>query len=279
MDIGKRFCFVMKRIKFLLFLLPSLIFGLEEQPWLGNVYEFNFLGKYSYSYFNHVNNSIPPYNHFYRNNLVYADLEFTFSPQWSIDFDIEFAESTKEVFGYRSNGVQLRCLCLDDMTGDPCSFTLAFSGRNTTERFLHDISCPSHARGDFEGSFSIGKELDAFEMCHFRLWGLGVIGIGTVGSPWLRGKVAFEFNYDDRHKGGIFVDGIHGYGKYGFVDVAHFNGYGKLRQVDIDITFRYGYRFDVWGTLKFEYKRRLLAKVCPAEVNTFSLAYSIPFSF
>jgi len=269
----------MRRILFFLSFLPVFGFSLEEQPWLGNVYEFNFLGKYSYSYFRHVNNSVPPYDHFFHNNLIYADLEFTFSPEWSIDFDIEFSQSTKEVFGYRSNGVQLRYLLLDDMMGDPFSFTFGISGRNTTARFLHDISCPAHARGDFEGSVAIGREFDTAEICHVRLWGLGVIGIGTLGSPWIRGKAAFEINYDDRHKGGIFVDAIHGYGKYTVVDVDHFYGYGKLRQVDVDLTIRYGYRFDVWGTLKFEYKRRLLAKVCPAEVNTFSIAYSLPFSF
>ena len=55
--------------------------------------------------------------------------------------------------------------------------------------------------------------------------------------------------------------------------------YAKIREKAIDLGFRYGYRLGVYGTLRFTYFRRVLARSCPAEVNAFIFSYLLPFSF
>jgi hypothetical protein len=159
------------------------------------------------------------------------------------------------------------------------SLTTGASLRFTNSASLHDVSCPSHANFDFEVNFSLGKEFDVSDAFAWRLWGFGAIGHANLGSPWVRAIAALETNYDDQHKFAFFAEGSNGYGRHRTVFVDDFNGYAKIRQKSIDVGARYGYRIGVWGTLRFEYTRRVLAKSCPEEVNNFIFSYLLPFSF
>lgn len=259
--------------------LPFSAGALEVQPWFGDVYEFHFLGSYSYSRFNSFQNSDPPFHSTFQANLLYFGLDFSPSPVWSIDGDIQFADTTQMSFNFRTLAIQGRYLWLDDIVGDPISFATGASARATTSHALHDISCPSHANLDVELNFSLGKELEASDRWLFRLWAFGAVGQASRGSPWVRGILAVETNIDDQHKWAIFAEGINGYGRHTTVDVSHFDGYGKVREKAIDLSIRYGYRMGVWGTLRAEYTRRVLAKTAPQYVNTFMLSWLLPFSF
>ncbi|MDE3046793.1 MAG: hypothetical protein KGI83_00410 [Verrucomicrobiota bacterium] len=61
--------------------------------------------------------------------------------------------------------------------------------------------------------------------------------------------------------------------------IDHFHGYVKIRYKSIDVGVRYGYRLGVYGTLRFAYVRRVLAKSYPQQVNSFIFSYLLPFSF
>lgn len=263
---------------FLLVIFPIFAFVIEHQPWFGNVYEFNFLSKYAYSYFSSVDSAKQSLGKTSNDQLVYLGLELPLSPVWSLDGDIEFTDTPRQSFSLRSLAVQARYLIYDDIIGDKISFAVGGNIRYTSSRSLKDISCPYYANCDFEGNLAVGKEFEG-ELIKTRLWGQGIVGKGNRGSPWIAAIAAFEGNVDQKHKWAFFLTGLHCYGRRTIIDIEHFYGYGKIREKNVEIGGRYGRRFGVWGTLSFEYKRRIYARRCPKEVNTFVLSYLLPFSF
>lgn len=257
--------------------LPALCSALEVQPWFGDVFEFHFLSGYSFSWFNKVQGGRPQLQSPFHANVLDFGLEFCPSAEWSIDGDLQFA-STTEPFRFRSTAMQLRYLWFDDVVGDPVTFATGVSGRATSSKALHDVSCPSHAHADFELNFSLGKEFDASESWRWRVWGFGAVGHGNRGSPWVRAIAAAETNINDQHRWALYAIGSNGYGRHSHVDLDHFRGYAKIRQKSIDAGIRYGCKLGVWGTLRFDYQRRILAKACPQQTNTFIVSYLLPFS-
>lgn len=270
----------MKRIiLYLIFLFPILAISLEQQPWFGSVYEFHFLGTYAYSRFDKVQGGIPQLTNPFNSNVASLGLDLTLAPQWAVDTDIQFADTTQMSFNFRSAALQARYLWLDDLVGDKVSLATGVNARGTSTPSLHDVSCPARSNLDFELNFSLGKEFEATPSWLFRLWAYGAVGQGIVGSPWVRAIAAIETNIIEQHKLAIFAEGNNGFGRHSRVSIDHFNGYGKIRYKSIDLAIRYGYRMGVWGTFRFEYARRFLAKAYPAQVNTWAVSYLLPFSF
>lgn len=265
--------------KLLFWLLPLMGSSLEVQPWFGDCLEFHFLGSYSYSFFNKVNRGVPKLNYTFQSNVAYLGLDFSPTPEWSIDTDIQFADTSKQSFNFRTVAFQARYLWLDDIVGDRISLATGGSGRFTNTDSLRDISCPYHANFDFELNFAFGKEFDVSDEWAWRFWGFGAVGHGNQGSPWVRGIFSLETNYQDEHKLGLLAEAINGYGARRTVFIDDFHGYAKIREKAIDVGVRYGYRVGVWGTLRFSYYRRVFAKSCPEQVNTFLFSYLLPFSF
>ncbi len=261
-----------------MFLFPIYLCAIEVQPWFGDVYEFHFLGGYSYSRFNQVQGAVPPLQNHFQANLIYLGLDFSASPEWSFDADFQLADTTAQSFNVRSTAAQARYLWLDDIIGDRVTLATGFNARFTPNHALHDVSCPSHSNVDFEANVSVGKEFEVSSTCLLRTWGFASIGHGIAGSPWVRAILALETNVNDQHRFGLFAEGINGYGRKTHIDPNHFDGYAKFRNKAIDLSARYGCRIGVWGTLRFEYTRRVLAKVCPENVNTWTMSYLLPFS-
>ncbi|MGB7977876.1 MAG: hypothetical protein WCF19_01800 [Chlamydiales bacterium] len=267
----------MRKLFFLLF--PLLGISLEVQPWFGDCLEFHFLGCYDYSFFNKVQKGKPQLTSAFQSHVAYLGLDFSPTPEWSVDADLQFADTTQEKFNFRTIALQARYLWLDDIIGDRITLATGGSLRFTNTDSLHDVSCPYHANLDCELNFSLGKEFDVSDSWAWRFWGYGAVGQANKGSPWVKGIVALETNYDGQHKLALLAEGSNGYGRHSTVYIDHFDGYAKIRQKSIDAGLRYGYRIGVWGTLRLSYMRRLLAKSCPEQVNSFIFSYLLPFSF
>ena len=270
----------MKRLLFKLALLfPVLAATLEVQPWFGCVYELHLLADYSYSHFDKVQGGVPALTKPFTVNLGYLGLDVTLSPQWAIDIDAQLAESSEQIFNFRTAAAQARYLWLDDLVGDGLTLSTGFNFRGTPSYALRDISCPSRTNVDFEVNTSVGKEFEANPQWLFRIWGYGAIGQGIKGSPWVRAIAAIETNLFETHKLGVFAEGVNGFGRHTHLSTKHFNGYSRVRYKAIDLSFRYGLRLGVWGTLRAEYTQRFLAKAYPQDLYTWSVSYLLPFSF
>lgn len=264
--------------KLLFLLLPILGSALEAQPWFGDCLEFHFLGSYAYSFFNRVQNGVPQLTSTFKSNVVYLGLDFSPTPEWSIDSELQLADTSQQKFNFRSFAAQARYLWLDDIVGDRISLATGANARFTNTDSLHDVSCPYHANFDFELNIAFGKEFDVSDCWAWRFWGYGAVGQANKGSPWVRGILSLEANYDDRHKFAVFADGNNGYGRHTTVFIDDFDGYAKIRYKSIDLGARYGYRMGSYGTLRFAYLHRVLSKSCPQQVNAFVFSYMLPFS-
>lgn len=266
--------------RFLLLLLPLFsLFSLEKQPWFSDVYEFNLYTGYAFDWYNSVNGAVQPLKSTSYDNLFFADLEFSFSPQWSVEIEGEIAKTPRQSFGFRSVAAQARYLWYDDIIGDPFSLATGFSVRYVFPEAVRDISCPYGSNFDFIGNISIGKEFDFRGDWRYRFWAYGSVGIANEGSPWLRAIGAFETNCLNVHKWAFFLDFVKGYGEESLVNIDDFHGYANIRQMHLDIAVRYGYGLGCWGTARIEYRRRLLAIRCPEKVDTILVGILIPFSF
>ncbi len=268
-----------KALLLIIIFFASSLSALEVQPWFGDVYEFHFLSKYSYFYFRKVDAAIVQPDSGSNNHLLYFDLSFSPSLNWSIDSDLEFISTPRQSFGFRSVAFQARYLLKDDIIGDPFSFALGGNFRVVSSDSLKDVSTLYHSNLDLEFNMSLGKEFSRYEYWRFRIWGYGSVGVANSGSPWIRARAAIEGNTNETRKWALYLDAMKGFGRKEVVNVFDFHGYGKIRERNLDIGFRYGYRLSVWGTLSFEYKRRIIAKRCPKNVNTFAISYLLPFSF
>ncbi|MEI6242759.1 MAG: hypothetical protein WCP39_05070 [Chlamydiota bacterium] len=262
-----------------LFFIGTSLFGLENIPWFGNVYELYFTSKYAFSRYTKVNRALPTSHYRSNDNLLYFDLDFPFSSNWSVDGDVDFFGSSKQKFNFRSGALQLRYLLLDDIVGDPVSISIGVNVRGVSQNGLYDVSTPYHGRVEGQVHFAIGKEFAHMDEWKFRIWGFGNLGFSSTGSPWLKEIFSMEGNIEDTHLVGTLVEAMQGYGKRDHVYIDHFQGYGKYRQRIIDVSLWYGRRFGEWGSLRLEYKRRVFARVAPAGVNTFAITYMLPFSF
>lgn len=263
----------------LLFLFSFRCFAIELQPWFGNIYEFSFFSKYTYSTFSKVNSSTTPFEGKEKDHLVYFDLEFPFSSDVSLDADLEFMDDRAQHFSFRSAALQSRYSFLDDIIGDPFALTIGINFRAVAKAFTHDISTFYPGVANFEGTLALGKEFTKDESWRFRLWGIGAFGIAEKGSPWVRGKVSVEGNHEEAFRWALFGEGYHSYGRHSTVDLNDFRGYGSIRAKVLDLGIKIGYNFGVLGTLSAEYKRRVVAKRAPENENFFSLGYLITFCF
>lgn len=252
--------------------------SLEVKPWLGEVYELQFKSLYSFSFYPSVDHAIPQLRNHSHDHLLYFGLEYPGSPRTSFDGDLQFVNTPRQSFSFRSFALQGRYLWLDDIVGDRVSFVTGFHLRYTSQKSLRDVSCPYHGDVDFEGHFAIGKEFDNVQDWRLRYWGFAALGIANRGSPWMRAIVSVEGNYKDLHKWAIYSIGNHGFGRKTILDPYAFNGYGMIRAKFIDLGCSYGYQIGCTGTVRIGYEKRVLARRCPQRMNTFYISILIPFS-
>lgn len=269
----------MRIIAIFLLFFPSLCISLETNPWLANLFELHWTNGFAYQRYTAVEGANPPLQDPSNDYELFFALSIPFRPDFNIDGEVKFVDTPRQSFSFRTTALQGRYVVWDDIMGDPVTFTVGSSFRYTGTRSLHDVSCPSHATLDVELNIAVGKEIDYRGFWFWRFWGYGSAGIGNRGSPWVYGILGLEASCEEIHQWALFFMGEHGFGKRNTIDINNFNGYGKIRQKSIDLSFRYGYKIGVWGTLFAEYQRRVMARLCPEYVNRFEFRYIVPFSF
>jgi hypothetical protein len=263
----------------LLLLLPLSLGALEMKPWLGEVWEFEFTPSFTYSRYNNVQDGYPPFQHPSNDHVLALDLAVAPSAHWDMALEVEFADTPRQKMGYRSAAFQARVLWTDDIIGDPVSFTTGISLRGVSRHSLNDVSCPYHSNGNLELNAALGKEWGHSYEWSVRTFGFGGVGQANRGFPWARFFAMIEGNQRDTHRFGLFSAGYFGFGNKDRVPVDHFDGYASIHHQSVDVGASYGYHFEVWGTITLAYTRRVYAKSFPENVNFFTLAYSLPFSF
>lgn len=264
-----------------LLVLPISLCALEVEPWFRQEWEFNFDSSFTYSRYRDVQGAHPQLQSASNDHVLAFDLGVPTSPTWAFDIDIEFADTPRQKMGLRSSAFQLRYQWLDDIPGDPVTFVTGANIRGVSGHSLKDVSSPYASYANYELSFTLGKEwypeLDPHWM--LRAYLNAVAGIANHGAPWTNFLAVLEGHPGAAHRLGVFGASSIGYGHKTHIDIDHFHGYASIRHRSIDVGATYAYAFEDWGTLRFAYTRRVLARLFPENVNFFMVSYSLPFTF
>jgi hypothetical protein len=250
---------------------------LEEDPWFGDCFEFHLRPRYEYNFFDKVDNAVPPQRGTFQTHVAALSLDTVVPETWSYELELEFAATTPISFGYRSFAAQVRKLWLDDVCGDPISWTTGLVYRDASTRMRRALSTPYHARANFELNTAFGKEWSRSCYWDFRTYGLFAVGQGTEGSPWLRGDLYLWYNHCDQHQLRLFGRSYWGLGNRTIVPIDDFKNWSHIRHQSIDLGLSYRYHFGVWGWFRFDYLFRPYAKSYPEYVHFFVFSLDIPF--
>jgi hypothetical protein len=263
-------------VKFLILITTPLL-SLEQKPWLGDQWEFKFIPTYTYSRYRNVQGAHPQLRSVSNDNVLSLDLGWMPGENFDIYAELEFAK-TPRMKGFRSGALQGRYLWMSDVVGDPVSLTTGLVVRGVSGKGLRDVSTPYHAQADFELHSAVGKEWGDEMTWGFRSYALAAVGMANRGYPWARGLISIAGNFHDQLRLNIFTEGYFGFGPERVVNTRHFNGYANVYHQSIDVGAQFDYLFDIWGTLRFAYTRRVFAKSFPTQVNFFTVSYILPFS-
>lgn len=195
------------------------------------------------------------------------------------ELEIVLAGTHHRHFGFDSARATLRNQWMDDVVGDPVSLATGLTGIQACQESLHDPSSFHHGKLEGEIHLSLGIEAGCYSTWTSRCWGFFALGSADVGSPWIRGDLAWEHLSDgQRTQIRVFTNTCWGLGGRSF-KLQKFHGYGPIAHQSIDIGLRYSYDFDIWGVLALEYTYRPYARNFPQYTNRFSINYTFPYGF
>ena len=258
---------------------PILLGGLDVSPWFGDFLEFYLAPSYIYRYYPDIESGKNPTNYSSHDQFLRIDLNTMIWPQLDIGLEAEFSNTRKLKWGTESAAIQGRYQFLDDVSGDPITFTGGLNIRWVPSRALRDVSTPYHSDVNVEFSAAIGKEIDYIYDWTYRFYAFLGIGFANHGYPWMRPVLSFEGKFADRHLYQIFAESYLGFGPKQSVNVRKFRGYAKIGHKSIDLGLAYRYKFDIWGSIGLDYSYRVYAHAFPERAHTLMLRYSLPFSF
>lgn len=251
--------------------------ALEDKPWFGRFLEFDFSAQYNYSFFKKVDHALKQLKNTSNDHVLASGLQLCAPETWHWEAELEFANTPRSSWGYRSFALQIRKLWLDDVSYDPVSVSTGFVFRDVSTRMLHDISTPYHARENFEFHTAIGKEWSRGCYWYFRTFALVAIGQASRGLPWFRADLTFWGNYKKCHQWRLYGKSYFGLGRKKIVNISDFNGWANFRHKSIDLGMRYRYLMGIYGSLSFDYIHRIYARSFPEHVNFFIFTYKLPF--
>ena len=263
MVIGKRFYSL---IYFCLTVAGS--YAIEYQPWVGDQYEFEWRNSLLNRSYSKVAEGSDLINRSSDDVFFKSSLSNALKPNFSLELEAEVAYTREQRPNFDHLSLAGRYVLSDDLAGDSATFTVGAVFTRAMHKSLKDIDSFHHGISEVEFFTSFGKELSiAGERWGSRLW--GVVGFGTAiqkGSPWWRGRLAFDTRIRDVHEIGVFGHALFGLGSKK-LHIHDFKGYGPIRHQSLDIGLRYAYLIPYYGNFNLEYSYRVYARNFPARAH------------
>lgn len=262
----------MNRVLFCCFqLLCGLGLATDYQPWLGNAFEFESRASFYYEHFSCLHGSRSgsrSISYPSRNGFATLSLANAFPPGFGIECAVQEAWTHAQkgtIDHLKLNG---RYLYWNQLEGDPFHFLIGCSLIQAFKDSVKDPSSFHHGRREGEFFVSIGRErFEGMEWTN-RYWGLAALGLANRGSPWLRGKLCWEYRFTPKHQMDLFCQALCGAGQQPLF-VKHFKGYGSVKHRSIDAGLAYTYWIDFFGSVRFAYSTRLFARNFPNRAHQF----------
>lgn len=258
---------IQSRTAFFFFLgfLPFILFcnATEHQPWLGNVYEFEWRSSLKFQGFNRIS-SDSELKKYSSDDLFLSTSLANVLPDPQLGGELEIIQAWTRKQKGCTDQIKLtgRYAYWDDVAGDPLSITFGLSYIQGFHRSLKDLSSFHHGLYESEIFGSIGKEKSLGTVWISRWWMMGALGIAERGSPWLKFHANFEKRFGEQHELKTFFHSLWGLGG-GRLHPNHFSGYGSVQHQSIDLGLRYTYLIEFFGSASLEYSYRIYARNFP----------------
>lgn len=264
--------------RFLLALLvPFALSATELKPWFGNAFEIEARGTYVFQNFQEVETGLGLQSYVSNDNFGTLSLATNIFGNWNAEFEVTGAQTRAHGFTFDNARLTGRYLVMDDVVGDPVSLVVGLTMTEASHVAVVDIGSFHHALFEGELHVAMGKEYLCGTRWKSRWWLVGGVGMGIRGAPWLRGDAVFQIQHLIGHALEFGGYSLWGTGNRNIGLVEKFNGYGCIDHCSFDLGVAYLYRFDIWGTLKIGYRKRLYAHNFPYKANYLIIEYLYPF--
>lgn len=266
----------MKRAAALMILFFACAESTERQPWLGNLYEFEFRPSLLYQSYSHLSSGSSSIK--YSSDDLFLNLSLSNSVErFGLEGELVGAKTRRQRYCVDQIKLTGRAVLQDDIAGDPISVIAGLSLSEAFRPALHDVSSFHHGYSEAELFLSVGKEKTFESDWVSRWWALFALGTAADrGSPWVRFNLACERAFCERQEIRLFLNTLWGTG-HKQLRFCHFKGYGSVQHQSIDLGFRYTYLLDFFGTASLEYSYRIHSRNFPE--NTHQLLAQVLYTF
>ncbi|MDP1880844.1 MAG: hypothetical protein Q8K60_07880 [Parachlamydiaceae bacterium] len=234
----------------------------EYQPWVGNIYEFEWRNSLIYQQYSQVSSG----SHLKRKsghdtffNVSVLNTISEFSPE----IEVLGANTHRQPGNIDSLKVNGRYVWKDDVAGDAITLTTGVSLTKAFWPSLKDVSSFHHGLGEAELFVSFGRERSVESDWVSRWWGMVGIGVAERGSPWMRIQGDYDMQWNEKHRLKLFCHTLWGLGRER-LHLQHFHGYGSIRHQSVDLGIKYDYQIEFVGSVSCQYSYRVYALNFPA---------------
>lgn len=256
---------------------PLTVCATQLKPWFGNVFEFEARATYFAQNFENMDTGLGPQYYNSNDNFGALSLATNIWGNWNVELEVVAGETRAHSFNFDSALLTGRFLVLDDVIGDPVSLTVGITAIQTNRISLYDPARFHHGFLGAEFHAAVGRETVCGARWNRRWWVVGAVGTADIGSPWMRGDAFYEFQLKCQSSLELGVRTLWGFGDDNILLLEDFAGYGPIAHRSVDLGVAYIYRFDIWGSLRLEYRHRVYAHNFPEQVNFFLVEYLYPF--
>lgn len=262
-------------ILFLFFLNPW-IEATQQQPWFGELYEFEWRQSLTYQSYSKINKNSAAIS--YPENALFLNggLSFTVSPEINVEFEATQAKTHRNQGLLDNFRLSARYRLLDDIAGDAISLVAGLTFTQAFKRSLFDKSSFHHGREEAEFFLSIGREQQVEAEWQSRWWTLVALGVADRGTIWTRTRVNYDYKVGESGYFQLFAHALAGWGKHD-ISLNHFRGYGLVRHRSIDLGLRYTYEKLYFGCAYIEYMQRVYARNFPDQTHSLRLGLHYTF--
>jgi len=265
---------VLFSISFSLYLSENAL-ATDYKPWYGRVLEIDTSVDVFMQAFSHVDTNCGSGKRLEFDTFVDLDASLAVWDGIAAELEVILAETRQHSFDMDAVRLTGRYQWFNDIVGDPVSLSTGLTLSTIFPPVRRNIATFDHGGCAAEAHVAIGKEVSCMQYWTSRAWGVVGMGIADVGSPWIRGNLAWEHNWYDRHVIEIFSDSIWGLGN-NHMNLYNFHGYGSVDYQAVDVGTRYSFQFDNGLVLSAGYGCRVYARNCPSNVNFIILKVFYP---
>lgn len=261
----------------LLLLWTSIALATDETPWIDFIYQPILTLDGGYQHFSKINSKHHDVHYLENSGMAHGSIYLAIDPTVSFELETYVTRTHRHPWAIDHFRETAKMVFWDDVAGDPIAITGGLSLYETPTVALHDPAFIHHAHFEAEAFVIVGKEWSAAPYWDLRIWALTAFGVGDMGSPWFRERLALQKNFCDQHIISFYLEGNVGFGNE-CLGIHHFKGYGPVNYGLFDGTLEYQYQVCDWGLLGLKGMYRFFARNAPKEAFQIILEWVQPFS-